>query len=123
MSLAVRLQTSSNVIDLFDSSNNTQNSTNKSVNPQIKILDANDTLDMIVSQVLNELGTHTLRVSVSYQVLSGSEPKTLRKFYRFNVLQPLSISSYFMIINNKPFVQCLVSNLTKSPVYMEEVNE
>ena len=98
MSLAVRLQTSSNVIDLFDSSNNTQNSTNKSVNPQIKILDANDTLDMIVSQVLNELGTHTLRVSVSYQVLSGSEPKTLRKFYLLFLIYKDLIHSFAFLI-------------------------
>ena len=101
--------------------NNNNNNSNKSVNPQIKILDSTDTLDMIVSQVLNELGTHTLRVSVSYQVLSGTEPKTLRKFYRFNVLQPLNISSYFIMVNNKPFIQCQVTNITKSPVFLEEV--
>ena len=45
-------------------------------------------VDMIVEKRLEECGTHTLRVSVAYGAAAGGEPKSLRKFYRFNVLSP-----------------------------------
>eukprot|EP01038_Epipyxis_sp_PR26KG_P012552 gene12552-16832_t len=119
VSLAIRLQTASTVYDLYDIriAPNTPIAVH-----QTKVLNCNETSDIIVQQYLNELGTHTLRVTVQYLTSPTSEPKTLRKFYRFNVLQPLILMSTFMEINDKPMVQCQVTNSTKSPIYIEELN-
>ena len=48
-------------------------------------------VDTIVSQALEEAGQHILRVEVGYGGSDGSV-KTLRKFYRFQVTNPLTIS-------------------------------
>ena len=48
-------------------------------------------IDTIVSQALEEAGQHILRVEVGYGGSDGSV-KTLRKFYRFQVTNPLTIS-------------------------------
>ena len=72
----------------------------------------------------NNAGTHTLRVSVQYTLAPHSnDVKTLRKFYRFNVLQPLIVLSSFREIGHKPMVQCQVTNATKSPIYIDEVGQ
>jgi hypothetical protein len=47
-------------------------------------------IDAVVSQVLEENGQHILRVEVGYGSADGL--KTLRKFYRFQVSNPLIIS-------------------------------
>lgn len=114
VTLAVRLQTSTTVIDLADIRIHADASSSKT-------LSCNETFDMIVAQTLNELGIHTLRVSVQYLLTPTSEVKTLRKFYRFNVLQPLVIQSSYVELNGKPMVQCEVTNATKSPIYIDEV--
>jgi hypothetical protein len=119
VSLAVRLQTANTVVDLFDirQTPNTPISTH-----QTKSLLFNETTDIIVQQALTELGTHTLRVTVQYiSAQSNNEPKTIRKFYRFNVLQPLQLTSNYLVVNQKPMIQCQVTNATKCPVYIEEV--
>lgn len=144
VTLAIRLQTSSKVFDLTDTKlistdkllqnerngkdiNNSvaKTSTNTTLatttNNNSKTLGFNDTLDVLVQHTLTELGTHTLRVTVSYFLPQSNEPKSLRKFYRFNVLQPLSIASSFVMMQNKPMVQCQVINATKSPIYIKEV--
>ncbi len=77
---------------------------------------------MIVQHTLTELGIHTLRVSVQYLMSPTSEPKTLRKFYRFNVLQPLVVTSNFIELDSRPMVQCQVTNATKTPIYIDEVS-
>eukprot|EP01035_Chromulina_nebulosa_P035993 gene35993-48422_t len=123
LSLSVRLQTSSMVIDLFDSADQSMQKTNVTANPQLKVMNTNDKLDMIVQHSLDELGAYTLRVSVNYFLSnSSSEPKTLRKLYRFFVLQPLNIESHFLEVNGRFMVQCKVTNITKSPMFIEEMN-
>jgi hypothetical protein len=47
-------------------------------------------VDAIVSQALEEQGPHILRVEVGYAMGDGTT-KTLRKFYRFSVSEPLHI--------------------------------
>jgi hypothetical protein len=119
VSLAARLQTSSTVFDLYDVRQppNTPIAVHQS-----KSLLYNETSDILVQQYLSELGTHTLRVTVQYLLSQNSEPKTIRKFYRFNVLQPLNLISSFVEVSNKPMVQCQITNATKSPIYIEEVH-
>lgn len=114
VSLAIRLQTTTTVIDLTDTRGTTHP-------PAPRTLGYNESADMIVQHSLTELGIHTLRVSVQYMISPTSETKTLRKFYRFNVLQPLTVSSYFVDVDSKPLIQCQVTNSTKTPIYIEEV--
>lgn len=119
VTLAVRLQTATTVIDLADIRANAEIvGSNQYLS---KTLNCNETFDMIVAQTLTELGIHTLRVSVQYLLAPNTEVKTLRKFYRFNVLQPLVIQSSYVELNGKPMVQCEVTNATKSPIYIDEV--
>lgn len=140
VNLSVRLQTATTVVDLVDVRSANANSVYNGIS--IPILGFNESSELIVQHTLNELGTHTLRVSVQYSLSSptsvrpnsptpGSassatpvvpEVKTLRKFYRFNVLQPLIVLSSFREMLHKPMVQCQVTNSTKSPIFIEEVN-
>eukprot|EP01033_Poteriospumella_lacustris_P003038 gene3038-2223_t len=121
VSLSVRLQTETTVVELQDT-----RPTNQILNQQHKtsvfpILNHNDSCDVLIQHVLNELGTHTLRVSVQYSLFPGGEIKSMRKFYRFNVLLPLVLLSSFREIDHKPMVQCQITNSTKSPVFIEEI--
>jgi hypothetical protein len=50
----------------------------------------------------------------------SNEPKTLRKFYRFNVLQPINITTTTNELNNNIMIQTKLTNLTKSPIYIDE---
>ena len=50
-------------------------------------------IDSIVSHSLEEAGQHILRVEVGYAGTGGAL-KSLRKFYRFQVLNPLSVQPY-----------------------------
>eukprot|EP00602_Paraphysomonas_sp_CaronLab_P003717 CAMPEP_0185033554 /NCGR_PEP_ID=MMETSP1103-20130426/22601_1 /TAXON_ID=36769 /ORGANISM="Paraphysomonas bandaiensis, Strain Caron Lab Isolate" /LENGTH=341 /DNA_ID=CAMNT_0027569863 /DNA_START=291 /DNA_END=1313 /DNA_ORIENTATION=- len=77
--------------------------------------------DMVVQHILSELGTHTLRVSVAYTDSRTGEAKTLRKFYRFNVLNPLSILSTCYDLHDKYMVQCQVTNTTKALICIQQV--
>lgn len=141
VNLSVRLQTATTVVDLVDIRSANTNSVYNGIS--IPILGFNESSELIVQHTLNELGTHTLRVSVQYSLSSPSsirptsptpssassttpvvpEVKTLRKFYRFNVLQPLIVLSSFREMLHKPMVQCQVTNSTKSPIYIEEVTD
>jgi len=50
---------------------------------------SNSQVDAIVSHDIEEAGQHILRVEVSY--VTGDQEKTFRKFYRFNVVSPLTV--------------------------------
>ena len=117
VSLSVRLQTTNATHDLIDwrPISNEQSGVSKSLDP-------NEAVDVVVKHTLTELGTHTLRVSVQYSSRHFGESKTLRKFYRFNVLQPLLILSSGTDIGDRILVQSLVTNTTKSPLFIEEVS-
>ena len=121
VSLAVRLQTASSVVDLIDTRDACYPSGVNKPSSNPRTLNFNESSDVIVQHVLNELGTHTLRVSVQYLASTSGEQKTLRKFYRFNVLQPMQVSSTMIEIKNMSMVQCHVTNATKTPLYIENV--
>ena len=115
VSLAVRLQTANATFDLYDC-----RASDGIISGQSKILNPNENIDMVVQHTLTELGIHTLRVSVQYISNRSNEPKTLRKFYRFNVLQPINILSSAHESNDKIMIQSKLTNLTKSPLYIDE---
>lgn len=115
VSLAVRLQTANATFDLYDC-----RPSEGITSGQSKILNPNENIDMVVQHTLTELGIHTLRVSVQYISNRSNEPKTLTKFYRFNVLQPINILSNANELNDKIMIQTKLTNLTKSPLYIDE---
>ncbi|KAJ1462478.1 hypothetical protein M885DRAFT_505359 [Pelagophyceae sp. CCMP2097] len=65
------------------------------------LLETGENVDLIVEHTLEELGTHTLRVSVAYRAAVSAddsspatlEVRSLRKFYRFNVLEPIAVEA------------------------------
>lgn len=115
VSLSARLQTLNATHDLFDSRAVAADSSGA------KTLKTHESVDMVVQHPLSELGTHTLRVLVSYTDTATNESKTLRKFYRFNVLNPLKILGTCYNLGEKLMVQSQVVNMTKSPIYVEKV--
>lgn len=118
VTLSVRLQTESTVFELQDVRASPLQSQKVST---FAVLNYNESCDVLITHILNELGTHTLRVSVQYSLFPSGELKSMRKFYRFNVLMPLIVLSSFREVGHKPMVQCQVTNSTKSPVFIEEV--
>ena len=117
--LSVRLQTASSTHDLFD----TRSGTGQLAPSPPQILSPNEFTDTIVEHSLSVVGTHTLRVSVQYSDFKTLETKTLRKFYRFNVLNPLLISSTVLDVGNKFYVQSQLTNCTRALLHIEEVNK
>jgi len=116
-SLSLRLQTANSTHDLLD------------IRPQpdvlsgeCRILPPNEAVDVIASHVLSEVGTYTLRATVQFMVGKLGEVVTVRKFYRFNVSQPLSIVSTCKEVEGNIVVQCQVSNTSKFPLFIENVS-
>ena len=69
------------------------------------MLEAHRHTEQIVEKTLDEVGTHTLRVSVAYRGegdAPDAEPRSLRKFYRFNVLAPLQIRTAAWLLPRPP---------------------
>ena len=101
--VTVKLQTPSRRFDLVggDDEDGVVPSTASDVPPSSSV-------DMIVAKTLDESGTHTLRVSVQY-----GQGLTLRKFYKFNVDQPLRVwSTALRVSAYELVVQTSVTNLT-----------
>lgn len=90
LSMVAQLQTPSRRLLLptaLDARNNNNNSSLREVAP-------GEGVDALISRRLEEVGQHILRVEVSY---SNNGAKTLRKFYRFNVTDPLQITTESVI--------------------------
>jgi hypothetical protein len=85
------------------------------------MLGPNENLDMVVSIPLNEVGTHTLSATGQFSLSKTSDLLQVKKFYRFNVSQPLSIVSFCTEVGNKVMIQSQVTNVAKSALYLEEV--
>ena len=62
-----------------------------------------------------------LRVGVSYATSAASPAESLRKFYRFNVLSPVTISYNHLTIQNDPFVEATFQNASQVPMYIESI--
>ena len=116
VTLSVRLQTMNAAHDLYDAR------ATPDVNSGFaKVLSPNQSTDMVVQHALSELGTHTLKVSVIYTDTVTSESKTLRKFYRFNVLSPVNILTACYELDSKYCIQSQIINTTKSVIHIEDV--
>jgi trafficking protein particle complex subunit 13 len=116
VTLSARLQTVNATHDLFDS-----RAVQGIDSSRADVLNTSECLDMVVQHTLSELGTHTLRVTVYYTDSRTREPKTLRKFYRFNVLNPLTILVASYDLTDRFMIQCQVTNVTKVLIHIQDV--
>lgn len=98
LTVAVQLQTPSKRIALPSRLDDTTSQSNNA-----RDVDPGGGIDAIVSRRLEEVGQHILRVEVGY---TSNGPKTLRKFYRFNVAVPLNITESVVRSGDS---KCLVS--------------
>ena len=114
VAMAIRLQTANATHDLMD-----HRPVEGVTSGCADVLQPNETTDMVVQHVISEVGVHTLRVSVQYIDIFSREPKTIRKFYRFNVMPAVEIKASVNEINDRYSVQYLVTNVMKSPIYIE----
>ena len=100
LSMVAQLQTPSRRILLptaLDARDSTNNLSRREVAP-------GEGVDALISRRLEEVGQHILRVEVSY---NSNGAKTLRKFYRFNVTDPLQITTES--VTRSGDATCLVS--------------
>ncbi|KAF9334163.1 hypothetical protein BG006_002621 [Podila minutissima] len=96
--LKAELQTStlrfalSNTLSLPRSPSDSPSGISAATGGHIQLLESGRTNEMIVSHEIKELGIHILVCSVQYTTLDGQQ-KSFRKFYKFQVLNPLSVKT------------------------------
>ncbi|KAH9080821.1 hypothetical protein Ae201684P_007909 [Aphanomyces euteiches] len=117
--VGLTLQTPTSRSDLLDKRSSRGGAT-PPMNPT-PTLSAGSNLDMAVEYELNEVGVHTLRVGVTYLDPLTSEPKSLRKFYRFQVLNPLTITFKHVLIKEESYVEAKIHNITQTPLHIDTI--
>ncbi|KAF4325569.1 hypothetical protein BBO99_00002003 [Phytophthora kernoviae] len=90
------------------------------------VLPAGFSLDMVVDYPLNQVGNHVLRVGVSYVDPVTSESKSLRKFYRFAVQNPLVITFKQNAVatqlqQGEALVEAQIRNVSKLPLFVDSI--
>ena len=119
--LQVRVQTSNAVHDLVDVMGSDFGSDpTKSVT-----LGSREKLDMMVQHQLSEVTAYTMRVSIHYTDVEQEgmgAPKTLRKFYRFNVLSPLTYNITSSLEGGQLMVRGNLMNNTKKMLFLEDIS-
>ncbi|TDH68959.1 hypothetical protein CCR75_000286 [Bremia lactucae] len=90
----------------------------------VAILPAGSSLDMVVDYPLNQVGNHVLRVGVAYVDPVTGENKSLRKFYRFGVQNPLVISfkqSSSPQYEGETIIEAHIRNVSKLPLFLDSI--
>jgi trafficking protein particle complex subunit 13 len=77
--------------------------------------------EFLIHHEIKELGFHILLCSVHYS--SGIDRKFFRKFYKFQVLNPLAVKTKVNSINDgRVLLEAQVQNVSGSPMLMEKLN-
>ncbi|KAG6572878.1 uncharacterized protein IUM83_15483 [Phytophthora cinnamomi] len=92
----------------------------------VAVLPAGSSLDMVVDYPLNQVGNHVLRVGVAYVDPVTGESKSLRKFYRFAVQNPLVItfkqnSAAMQAQKGEAIVEAQIRNVSKLPLFVDSI--
>ena len=93
----------------------------------VAVLPAGSGLDMVVDYPLNQVGNHVLRVSVAYVDPVTGDSKSLRKFYRFGVQNPMVITfkqSPPMSTHQQHgevIVEAQIRNVSKLPLFVDSI--
>ncbi|CAH0493871.1 unnamed protein product [Peronospora farinosa] len=92
----------------------------------VDVLPAGCSLDMVVDYPLNQVGNHVLRVGVAYVNPVTGENKSLRKFYRFGVQNPLVITFKQKLMplqqqQSETIVEAQIRNVSKLPLFVDDI--
>ncbi|KAJ3385045.1 hypothetical protein HDU92_003272 [Lobulomyces angularis] len=130
--IKAELQTSSQRFSLLDTSSDPDS---------VVSLVPNQSSEFRINHEIRELGVHILVCTITYH--HQMEKKSFRKFYKFQVLNPILVKtkivnpvnsaknnqqfediSNFCIKNNSNiiFIECQLQNLTLQPIYIEKLN-
>ncbi|RLN66975.1 hypothetical protein BBP00_00001916 [Phytophthora kernoviae] len=122
--LSANIQCANDRVELHD---NRYARTGKMPPPNpVAVLPAGFSLDMVVDYPLNQVGNHVLRVGVSYVDPITSESKSLRKFYRFAVQNPLVITFKQNAVatqlqQGEALVEAQIRNVSKLPLFVDSI--
>ncbi|OWZ10994.1 hypothetical protein PHMEG_00016046 [Phytophthora megakarya] len=122
--LSANIQCANDRVELHD---NRYARTGKMPPPNpVAVLPAGSSLDMVVDYPLNQVGNHVLRVGVAYVDPITGENKSLRKFYRFAVQNPLVItfkqnSAPAQQQQGEAIVEAQIRNASKLPLFVDSI--
>ncbi|KAJ3026374.1 UNVERIFIED_CONTAM: hypothetical protein HDU68_005742 [Siphonaria sp. JEL0065] len=128
-SIKAELQTQTQRFTLADTTTTTntttQNNSNSALSANstpIPSLSPSKSAEFLISHEIKELGPHILVCSVSYSGLDGSV-KSFRKFFKFHVLNPLSVKTKVNSLadGSKVFLEAQVMNTCGVPMFLESV--
>lgn len=82
---------------------------------------ANQTAEFMVNHEIRELGTHILVCSINY-VSSGEEKRSFRRFYKFNVLNPLAVRTKVNSVGTGHlYLEAQIQNQMAIPMFIERL--
>ncbi|PRP89496.1 hypothetical protein PROFUN_01359 [Planoprotostelium fungivorum] len=90
------------------------------VNTPIISFQSGESHDYVVSHEVKEIGIHILVCTVSYTRHTG-ESKSFRKFFKFQVMNPISIKMQTHDLQHGIFLTAQIQNLTTNPLFLETV--
>lgn len=92
-------------------------------NKSTRELGQGEAIGQLVKHEIKELGTHILGCTVAYRTpsASGSERKTLKKNFKFQVLKPLEVNSRTYPMDGDIYLEALIQNITTAPVFLQRV--
>lgn len=77
--------------------------------------------DYVVAHEVREAGVNILACTVNYIRYDG-EKKFFRKFFKFQVMNPLAITPRVHTMKNSIMVEANIENSTQAPLYIERVS-
>ncbi|KAJ7968536.1 trafficking protein particle complex subunit 13 [Quillaja saponaria] len=87
----------------------------------VESIRASGRYDFIVEHDVKELGAHTLVCTALYNDGDG-ERKYLPQFFKFIVLNPLSVRTKVRVVKETTFLEACLENHTKSNLFMDQVD-
>ncbi|KAK7866040.1 hypothetical protein R5R35_008552 [Gryllus longicercus] len=89
--------------------------------PQTVELHPQQTLDDVIHHEVTEVGVHILVCEVSY-VTTANIRLSFRKFFKFQVLEPLDVKTkFYNAESDEVYLEAQVQNITSGPICLEKV--
>ena len=117
--IKAELQTTTQRFTLADTS---AISPKKPISPRLS-LEPNQSAEFLLNHEIKELGIHILVCSVHYSTASNpNDKKFFRKFYKFQVLNPLSVKTKVNSLQDgRIFLETQIQNITTVPMHLERM--
>ncbi|KAJ3083602.1 hypothetical protein HDU99_008096 [Rhizoclosmatium hyalinum] len=118
--IRAELQTQTQRFTLADTVSNLNDSPNTTA---LQPLAPSKSHQFLISHEIKELGIHILVCTVSYSSPINGELKSFRKFFKFNVLNPLSVKTKVnSLADGRVFLEAQVQNVSGMPMYLEKMH-